>query len=296
MQRLLAVTALASFLSNASAADKPEPILLWPAGAPGETDDKGGEKVLPDQGARKVIRLANVTAPTIAVYEPAEGKATGAAMVICPGGGYSILAMDLEGEEVAEWLTSIGVTGVLLKYRVPPRPNVPRHLAPLQDAQRAISTVRARARTWGIDPARIGIMGFSAGGHLSAAASTNFAKRAYEPIDEIDATSCRPDFTMLIYPAYLVEKGDVPKISPELPVTPDTPPTILIQTADDGIKVENSLFYYLALKNAGVPAELHLYAKGGHGYGLRPSGDPVSAWPKRCEDWLRNLGALKTEK
>jgi acetyl esterase/lipase len=201
--------------------------------------------------------------------------------------------MDLEGTEICEWLNSIGVTGVLVKYRVPARRGLPRHAAPLQDAQRAIGLVRHRAAEWSIDPKRIGVLGFSAGGHLAAAASNNFEKRTYEPQDEGDSVSCRPDFSVLIYPAYLTVRDEGDKLAPEVSVTANTPPTILIQAEDDGVRVENSLFYYLALKNVKVPAEMHLYPKGGHGYGLRPSDKLVTTWPARVEDWMRSSGLLQ---
>ena len=240
-------------------ADKPlEPIALWPQAAPGDKGDIGEEKDMtgPKDGlvaGKRVIRLGNVSKPTITVYPAPRDKNTGAAVLICPGGGYSILAMDLEGTEVCEWLNSIGVTGVLLKYRVPSRKDRERYAAPLQDAQRALGLVRQRASEWGIDPRRIGILGFSAGGHLAAALSNNYEKRTYESIDSADQVSCRPDFTLLIYPAYLTVEKEGDKLAPELPVTAQTPPTFLLQTEDDGIRVETSLFYYLALKKAKVP-------------------------------------------
>ncbi len=277
------------------------PVALWPNGAPGEKGNIGEEKDMtkPTDGkvdGKQVIRLGNVSNPTITVYRPSKQKDTGAAMVVCPGGGYHILALDLEGTEICEWLNSIGVTAVLLKYRVPVREGQARYAAPLQDAQRALGLVRSQAASLGIDPDRIGIMGFSAGGHLSAALSTNYNQRTYTPIDAADEVSCRPDFTMLIYPAYLTVKEEGDKVAPELAITQQTPPTLLIQTGDDGIRVESSLFYYLALKNAGVPAEMHLYAKGGHGYGLRKIESPVSTWPRRAEEWLNTLGVLTRKK
>ena len=206
---------------------------------------------------------------------------------MCPGGGYSILAMDLEGTEICQWLNSIGVTGVLLKYRVPARPGDSNHKLPLQDAQRALGLVRFHAREWNLDPKRIGVLGFSAGGHLTANLSNHFDPRVYAAMDDADQVSCRPDFALPIYPAYLVRKNQNNQLSPELNVTTNTPPTFLIQTENDPVGVENSLFYFVALKRAGVPAELHLYATGGHGYGLRPSNELVSGWPKRAEEWLR---------
>jgi acetyl esterase/lipase len=275
-----------------------EPMTLWPKGAPGEKGDIGVEQDTSKRGehlvgGKPVVRLGNVSIPTITLYRPPKRKDTGAAVVVCPGGGYRILAMDLEGTEICQWLNSVGVTGVLLKYRVPAREGLERYTAPLQDAQRALGLVRFHAAEWHIDSKRIGIMGFSAGGHLSAVASTRFEKRTYEPMDEADQVSSRPDFTMLIYPAYLVDK-ERPDLAPELTVTSNTPPTFLVQAEDDhAAPVENSLFYYLALKKAGVPAEMHLFASGGHGFGLRESDKAVMSWPKRAGEWMRKLGVLK---
>lgn len=284
-------------LDTAAGAEAQSPILLWPKGAPGETGDLGVEKDTTTDSSKlvsgkRLIRLGNVSKPTITLFRPPQDKDTGAAVVVCPGGGYNILAYDLEGTEVCEWLNSIGVTGVLLKYRVPKRKGLEKHTAALQDAQRALGIVRQRAKEWGIDPQRIGILGFSAGGHLSAAASNNFDKRTYEPVDEADQASCRPDFAVLIYPAYLTVKEEGDKVASDLPVCARTPPTFLVQTQDDNVRVESGLFYYLALKQAKVPAELHLYPTGGHGYGLRPSEHNVSHWPQRAEDWMRTAGWL----
>ena len=275
-----------------------EPILLWPQGAPGDRGDLGEEADLtkPTDGlvaGKPVIRLGNVAKPTLTVYPAPRDKATGAAVVVCPGGAYRILAMDLEGTEVVAWLNSIGVTGVLLKYRVPLRKDRERYAAPLQDAQRALGLVRHRASEWGLAPNRIGVMGFSAGAHLSAVLSSNYEKRTYDPVDAADQASCRPDFATLIYPAYLTIQKEGDRIAPELNVTSNTPPTFLVQTQDDGVRVESSLFCYLALKNAKVPVEMHLYPSGGHGYGLRPSSHAVTTWPQRAEQWLRGLGMLE---
>jgi acetyl esterase/lipase len=277
-----------------------EPVMLWPNGAPGEKGDVGTERDMtkPDDGlvgGRPVVRIGNVSKPTLTLYRPSQDKDTGAAMIVCPGGGYTILALDLEGTEVCQWLNSVGVTAVLLKYRVPARAGLERYTAPLQDAQRALGLVRQHAGEWHIDPKRIGIMGFSAGGHLSALASTHYEKRSYEPVDEADQASCRPDFVMLVYPAYLVRKQG-PDLAPELTVTSNTPPTFLVQAEDDAVHVENSLFYYLALKQAKVPSELHLFAEGGHGYGLRESDKAVISWPKRAEEWMRGLGVLESKR
>jgi len=264
-------------------------LRLWNGKAPGEKGDIGAEKLLPPRGAKPIQRLSNVTDPTISLYKPAADKETGAAVLVCPGGGYNILAMDLEGTEVADWLNSIGVTAIVLKYRVPRRKNLPKHQAPLQDAQRAMSLVRAHAEQWGIDAQRIGILGFSAGGHLSAATSTNFDRRHYEAIDDHDKLSCRPDFMVLIYPAYLLN-GTV--LADEIRVNKKTPPTFLVHAGNDGISAENSARFYLSLKQAGVAGELHIYASGGHGFGLRPTEFACSSWPKRCEAWLRTRGLL----
>jgi len=280
------------------AAGAAEPMPLWPQTAPGEHGDIGVEHdtTKPDGGlvgGKRVIRLGDVSAPNLTVYRPQPARDTGAAVLVCPGGGYQILAMDLEGTEVCEWLNSIGVTGVLLKYRVPARKGLEHYTAALQDAQRAMSLVRDHAAEWKLDPRRIGIMGFSAGGHLSAAASTRFTQRAYEPVDAADQVSCRPDFTLLIYPAYLVRQTG-PDLSPELTVTSNTPPTFLFQAEDDhSVPVEGSLFYYLALKQAKVPAELHLFATGGHGFGLRGPDATAQTWPKLAEVWLRGRGVLE---
>lgn len=297
------VPLLAALVLNSPAfgAAGPGQIPLWPKGAPGEKGEIGEERDTTKPNANKpagksVIRLSNVSTPTITLYSPPKSKNTGAAVVVCPGGGYGILAWDLEGTEVCKWLNSFGVTGVLLKYRVPKRPGDDKHILPLQDAQRALGLVRFHAKEWGIDPARIGVLGFSAGGHLTANLSNNFDKRVYDPVDEADAVSCRPDFALPIYPAYLALKDKNNELAPELKVTANTPPTFLVQTEDDGIRIENSLFYYLALKNAKVPAEMHLYPTGGHGYGLRPSDKLVTSWPKRAEEWMRSLGLLERKK
>jgi len=277
-----------------------EPIPLWPGIAPGDGRDIGEEKDITkpneDPTGKYITRLGNVSKPTIQVFKPAKDKDTGAAVVVCPGGGYTILAMDLEGTEVCKWLNSIGVTGVLLKYRVPARKDRPRHAAPLQDAQRAIGLTRLHAKEWGIDPARIGVLGFSAGGHLAATASNSFDSRSYTAADEADKESCRPDFTLLIYPAYLTEPPTSLTLAPEIKVTGSTPPAFIAMTEDDPIHVETAFAYALALKNAKVPVELHVYPKGGHGYGLRPSEFKVTTWPARVADWLTFSGYVKSSK
>jgi acetyl esterase/lipase len=300
MNRSAILVALLTLLSLAVPklrADKPQVLDVWPGKVPGENGKIGKEVFLEGKpGEKSVKRLTNLSKPTITVYRPAKDKDTGAAVLICPGGGYQILAWDLEGEEVAAWLNSVGVTGIVLKYRVPRRPDQPKNkppIGPLQDAQRALSLVRSKAREWKLDPKRIGILGFSAGGHLAAETSTNFKKRAYPAIDETDKESCRPDFAVLVYPAYLVVKDK--ELAPEIKVDKNSPPTFFAHASDDPIKAENSVFMYLALKRARVPAELHIYTSGGHGFGLRASKQPCSTWPKRCADWLRTQGFLKSK-
>jgi acetyl esterase/lipase len=273
-------------------------INLWPDTAPGEKGDIGEEKdtTKPTDGkpgGKAIIRLGNVSKPTITIYPPPADRVNGTAVIVCPGGAYSILALDLEGTEVCEWLNSLGVTGVLLKYRVPKRAGLEKHVLALQDLQRAIGVVRSRAQEWRLDPTRIGVLGFSAGGHLAAAASNNYETRIYPRVDAADDASCRPDFTVLIYPAYLTVKDQGDKISPELPITARTPPTFIAMAEDDPVRVENALFYTLALKNAKVPCELHIYPVGGHGYGLRPNGQAVTTWPQRAGEWLGARGLLK---
>src|ERR1035441_6651073 len=232
-----------------AAAELP-PLLLWPGTPPGEKAALGPEMdtTKPSDGlvaGKAVIRLGPVSSPTVTMYRtPADGN-TGTTVLVFPGGGYNILAMDLEGTEVCQWLNSLGVNCALVKYRVPVRAGLPRHGPPLQDAQRAVGMVRYRAAVWGLDPKRIGVLGFSAGGHLVAAPSTNFDARAYDAVDDADKVSCRPDFTLLIYPAYLTAKSDQgPNLAPELKVTAHTPPSFLIQAEDDSVGVENSLVYY----------------------------------------------------
>jgi acetyl esterase/lipase len=217
-------------------------------------------------------------------------------VVVFPGGGYSIVAIDLEGTEACEWLTSRGITCVLLKYRVPCARVGPYRdcVSALQDAQRAVGLVRARAPEWRIDPKKIGVLGFSAGGHMVAAISTHFERRRYPAVDAADNVSCRPDFAIALYPGHLAvpEKNFV--LNPDIRVTSRTPPTFLLQATDDPVDpVENSLVYYAALQKAGVSAEMHLYAKGGHAFGLRPTPSPITEWPKLVENWLKTIGIIE---
>ena len=269
---------------------------VWPHAAPGAPPNPAPEvdtTTAKDHlvAGKPIIRLGNVSAPTLTLYTPT-GKNTGAAVVVFPGGGYRILAIDLEGTEVCDWLNSAGITCILLKYRVPDTGPYPKSAAALQDAQRAFGIVRSHATEWHIDPQRIGVLGFSAGAHLAAALSTHFDQRLYDPIDAADQLSCRPDFAVIIYPGYLAlaEQNFAP--NPEIHVTEKTPPSFIVQAEDDGVHVENSTVYFLALKNAKVPAEMHLYAQGGHGYGLRRSALPVTAWPQLVETWLHTIQVL----
>jgi acetyl esterase/lipase len=297
---VVGVIACVSSISTARAAEAAgDPIKLWPGVAPGDKGDIGAEHdTTRDPNSRNkdnIIRLGNVSDPTITVYKPSPDKDTGAAVVVCPGGAYSILAYNLEGTEVCDWLNSIGVTGVLLKYRVPARKGLEKHAAALQDVQRAIGIVRQHAADWKIDPARIGVLGFSAGGHLAAAASNNFESRTYEPVDDADKQSSRPDFAVLVYPAYLATKEEPSKTAPELKVTRDTPTTFIAMTQDDPVGVEGAFTYMLALKKARVHGEIHVYPRGGHGYGLRPSANAVSHWPARAAEWMAAEGLLKAK-
>lgn len=279
------IIAIAS--SHLLATDRAD-LSIWPNRPPGLAEDQPlkNQVEINERIGRKVTR---VNRPVVTIYKPDLVADTGASVVICPGGGYHILALDLEGSEIAEWLNTIGVTGIVLQYRVPRVKGDAFHVPPLQDVQRAISMARHNAKQWKIDPDRIGVLGFSAGGHLSAAAVTNHHKRAYDPIDEIDKHSCRPDFGVLVYPAYLSDKDEPLKLTPELPVNDTTPPTIMIHTNDDGVAATNSVAFYLALRKAAVPAELHIYPDGGHGYGLRPTKHAVTTWPARVESFMRSI-------
>jgi acetyl esterase/lipase len=297
---LAAAAAMLAAIQNepAEAAGEPLPLDLWPGQPPGETGSIGSEQDVtrPSDNlvaGRRVIRLGTVSRPTITLYRPSHEIDTGVAVLIAPGGGYQILAWDLEGTEIAEWLASVGVTGILLKYRVPRRPGDPADeppVRPLQDAQRAMSLVRSRAREWGIDPHRIGMLGFSAGGNLTVRTAT-LTDRAYASVDAVDRVSSRPDFMILIYPAFLAFGEG---LAFWLRVTQETPPAFFVHAGDDSAAgPESSIRTYLAVKKAGVPAELHVYPTGGHGYGLRPTHDPVTTWPARCLDWLRSQGILR---
>jgi acetyl esterase/lipase len=286
------------------AGNKPQVVELWPGKAPDEDGSIGKEYVrMSPKSTRKEVEVTeptrlvtNVTKPSITIYRPAKDKDTGTAVLICPGGGYWNLYWELEGEEVASWLNSLGVTGIILKYRVPRRPDDTKGepaRRPLQDAQRAVSLIRTKAKEWGIDPKKIGMVGFSAGGHLAIATATSFEKRTYEASDEIDKVSCRPDFAILAYSGYLKAK-DTDKLAPGLKVPKDTPPIFLVHGGADIVSdATHSVVMYQALKQAGVSAELHIYAGASHDFAVRPSDQPCSTWMRPCADWLRHLGFLK---
>jgi acetyl esterase/lipase len=303
---LLAAMAFKS-LTLAQSGNPPSPgfeaqvLELWPGEVPDEPGGLGPERVrLSPKLDRKQVEvteqtrlITGVTRPSITICRPAKTKDTGTAILICPGGGYWDLYWQLEGEEVAAWLNSLGVTGIILKYRVPRHPDEVKGepaRRPLQDAQRAVSLVRSKAKAWGIH--RIGIVGFSAGGHLAIATATSFDKRAYSPQDDIDQVSCRPDFAILAYPGYLKAK-DKDELAPGLHVPPGTPPVFLVHGDEDIISPpQHSVVMYLALKQAGVPAELHVYAGSAHDFGVRTNDHSCSAWTEACVAWLGRQGFL----
>lgn len=309
MRAPLALALTLAFVGPARADDKPARapdivVDVWPGVPPEEPGTIGPEKVhmSPTNFTRKDVEVTqstrlvtNVTRPTLSLYRPAKDKDTGTAMIVCPGGGYWNLFWELEGEEVAAWLNARGMTGILLKYRVPRRPDEIKGepaRRPLQDAQRAVSLVRSRAKEWSIDPDRIGMIGFSAGGHLALATATCFETRTYPRIDRLEEVSCRPSFAVAAYSGYLKAK-DRDALAPGLSVPAGTPPVFLVHGSDDIISPpEHSVFMYLALKRAGVPAELHLYANTTHDFAVRPSHRPFGAWTATCEAWLRDQNLL----
>ncbi len=281
-------------------------MAIWPGGVPDARPVPGPEVIKADSdflvAGRHVTGVYNVSRPTMTVYSP-QAKNTGAAVVIFPGGGFEGLAIDLEGTEVCDWLTSEGITCVLLKYRVPSlpydwhcdcRPNgLEKSTLALEDAQRTMGLVRFHAAEWHIDPHKIGVLGFSAGGYLVAEISTDFERRLYAPVDAADKESCRPDFAVGVYPGHLWVGGDAYGLNPNVPVTSQTPPTFLVQAEDDHVDgVNQSVAYYIALKKAGVPVEMHLYAQGGHAFGLRRTKLPITAWPQLVEKWLGTIGMI----
>ncbi len=300
---------LVAFLYVASAAagaDNPQVVDLWPGKAPDEPGTIGPEYVrMSSDGKRYKLEvtestrmITNVTQPTITIYRPAKDKDTGTSVLICPGGGYWNLFWQLEGEEVAAWLNTLGVNGIILKYRVPRRPGeveIEPARRPLQDAQRAVRLVRSKAKEWGMNPHGIGIMGFSAGGHLAMATATGFEKRTYEPVDDIDKVDCRPDFAVPVYSGYLKPK-DKDQISADLTIPARTPPVFLVHGGADTVSPpDHSVIMYLALQRAGVAAELHIYADTAHDFGVRSSHRPFATWTDSCARWMRSEGFLPTQ-
>ncbi len=288
--KLLLFVAVICVIPPFGLAAEPRVELLWPAGAPGAVGDEEADR------------------PTLTIYAAPEEKANGAGILICPGGGYGGLAVDHEGLQIAEWMNSLGVTAGVLRYRLAPRYH---HPAPMDDVQRAMRLMRAKAEEWQVDPARIGIIGFSAGGHLASTAATHFDDGAAKARDPIDSVSCRPDFAILCYPVITMELptthagsrrnllGESPDaalvalMSNDQQVTAETPPTFLLHTTEDtAVLPENSLLFYAALRKAGVPSELHIYEKGPHGVGLGRKFPGVGTWPETCEAWLRDREML----
>lgn len=270
-----------------------QPIPLFPGNAPGETYEltETTENSKELNGGKTVLYVRNVSKPSITVFSANQPAETKPAVIVCPGGAYEFLSYNSEGSEVCQWLNSLGFTSVLLKYRVPRRAGRAKHEAPLQDLQRAIGYLRAHAAEMNINPRQIGVIGFSAGAHLSAMACNSFSRRTYPTVDAADSTSCRPDFCLLVYPAYLDGKDFRP--APEVEVSAATPPTMIVQAENDKYYINSSLFYYYALKEAGVPARMHLYSTGGHGFGMRKTGTAIDEWPQRAEDWFREIGVIK---
>src|SRR3984957_8878084 len=286
-------------------------VPIWPGAVPDALPNPKPESVGPGAGRAWWPRANDVSRPTMTVYAP-KGRNTGAAVVVFPGGVYRFLAMDLEGTEICDWLTSRGITCVLLKYRVPgsgpwwddenKRRIYPKVQTALEDAQRTLGLVRQNAAEWHVDPHKVGVIGFSAGGHLVAAVSTHFAQRTYAAVDVADKLSCRPDFAIALYPGHLWahEDEDVAtrdesdlRLRPDITVRGNSPPTVLLQAEDDAVDgVQQTLAYYVALQKAGVPTEMHLYAQGGHAFGLRPSKLPIAQWPRLVETWLRTIGMV----
>jgi acetyl esterase/lipase len=280
-------------------------VPIWPGTPPDAKPVPGPESVVTSKhlvARRQYHAILNVSLPTMTIYSP-PAKNNGAAVVVLPGGGFASLAIDLEGTEVCDWLTSKGFTCVLLKYRVPGAPydwrcscytdadGLATSTQSLEDLQRAMGLVRLHAAQWHIDSHKIGVIGFSAGGYLAAEISTKYQKRLYAPVDDADKQSARPDFAVLVYPGHLATDTD--SLNPNVPVSGETPPTFVVQAENADIDpVHESLVYYAALAKAGVPAEMHLYAQGGHAFGLRRTPLPVTGWPRLVEMWLHTMGMV----
>jgi len=277
--KLLVITLLSILIFKTGFSQHRDTIYLWTGDVPGETEEKHDPIQTPDT-SKNVIRLTDVTNPAIIVFEPEESLKNGAGIIVCPGGGYRILAMDLEGYEVAEWLNKLGFTAFVLQYRVPNK-----EAEALYDIQRAMRIVRGRASQWNLEKSKLGVLGFSAGGSLSARVSTRYNMETYPKIDDLDTLSCRPDFAVLIYGAYF-SRGPNRTLTPELLVDNNPPPMFLFGTADDKAG-HSSLVLADALRGSKVPVEFHFLPKGGHGYGLRKGNPAADAWPGLAENWLR---------
>jgi acetyl esterase/lipase len=303
---VLAALGLAWGLTQAFAQQKPawapapshQTLDLWPAGPPGNPPSRGPERDSagpgdPPMGGKPVIRLTDVSNPTITVYQPPDKLHTGAAVLVLPGGSYKVLAIDKEGTEICDWLNSIGVTAILLKYRVPDAGPYPLYKTAYEDGERAVGLVREHAAEWRIDPNRIGVLGFSAGAHLAAVLSNLCAQRIYPAVDAADQLPCRPNFAVIIYPGWLGSPQDPLAPNPAIPIDPNGPPAFIVQAENDPVHVENSLSYFLALKKANIPVEMHIYAEGGHGYGMRPIGKPIVGWPALAAKWFKTIGMTK---
>ncbi len=294
---LFCLSLFSSSLLLAQEVAPPTALPLWPASQTAGTPSRQEHDTTTDKdrlvAGKRVQRLTGVVNPIITPYPGAPANNTRTAIVVFPGGGYRILAYDLEGTEVCDWLHSIGVTCVLLKYRVPDAGPYPAHSEDLADAQRAVRLTREHAAQWNVDVNRVGVLGFSAGGHLAAVLSNHAAERVYPPADAADQLSARPDFALLIYPGGLRHPPDLTKLGQEVTPGPGTPPTFLVQAEDDPVHVENTLLYYQALKQANVPADMHVFARGGHGYGLRRTDLPITDWPVLAAQWLKSIGMLQ---
>jgi acetyl esterase/lipase len=299
----LVLISLAVASSAGRAADSPLVINVWPGETVGDFGDIRPERVRRPEEAptRDAKWVTNVTVPTLTLYRPEPARNTRSAMIVCPGGGYWNLAIDKEGEEVAQWLQSIGVSGVVLKYRVPRRPGQPEPLpapGPLFDAQRAVRLVRSKAAEWEIDPNRIGIGGFSAGGHLALMAATHFDQRKYEPVDEVDTVSCQPNFAMVAYPGYILSSPGSGQLADYIRFPAGTGPLFIVHASDDeerGSQPEQSLALYAAARQEGVDVELHIYGEGKHGFGVRDNGLPVTGWRDVFVGWMRKRGVLRRD-
>jgi acetyl esterase/lipase len=297
-RNILFTTAMLLIAANASAADEAGAevtLNVWPGDVPGEDrlDEQFREQLQELQAKNTPERIFSVSTPTLAYFPPAAQTATGTAVIVCPGGGYNRLSWGHEGTDVARWLRSLGVHAFVLQYRVPRRdPDF--KLPPLQDAQRAIRIVRHSADKWGINTAKIGVLGFSAGGNLTVNAGTRYSEITYKPVDQIDSENCRPDFMIPVYAAYLGDSDNDRQLDHGLALTKDTPPTFMVVTQDDKNRGIHAALFFAELTKAGVNAEVHVYNKGGHGYGMRPGPNAVRQWPARCEDWMRASGFLPT--